>query len=172
MNADFLVIGGGIIGLNIARELRRSFPDASVHLLEKEADCGLHASGRNSGVLHAGFYYSPDSLKAQFKVVKLANSTLSDGEIASQIIKTVNLFFDVTRWDFGETFYFTELSAFIHQQLANIVASVVVVPTNEGSNFGDGFEIRCRSDELFISTAQVSDVVLINSNTSSNLKIR
>jgi L-2-hydroxyglutarate oxidase LhgO len=66
MNADFLVIGGGIIGLNVARELRRSFPDASVHLLEKEADCGLHASGRNSGVLHAGFYYSPDSLKAQF----------------------------------------------------------------------------------------------------------
>jgi (S)-2-hydroxyglutarate dehydrogenase len=65
MNADFLVIGGGVIGLSIARELRRRFSDASVHLLEKEADCGLHASGRNSGVLHAGFYYSPDSLKAK-----------------------------------------------------------------------------------------------------------
>ena len=65
MNSDFLVIGGGIIGLNIARVLRKSFPDASVHLLEKEVDCGLHASGRNSGVLHAGFYYSPDSLKAK-----------------------------------------------------------------------------------------------------------
>ena len=63
---DFLVIGGGVIGLNIARGLRRTFPDASVHLIEKEADCGLHASGRNSGVLHAGFYYSPDSLKAKF----------------------------------------------------------------------------------------------------------
>lgn len=37
-----------------------------MHLLEKDADCGLHASGRNSGVLHAGFYYSPDSLKAHF----------------------------------------------------------------------------------------------------------
>ena len=66
MRSDFLVIGGGVIGLNIARKLRRTFPDASVHLLEKEADCGLHASGRNSGVLHAGFYYSPDSLKAKF----------------------------------------------------------------------------------------------------------
>ncbi len=42
------------------------FSDAEVHLIEKEADCGLHASGRNSGVLHAGFYYSPDSLKAKF----------------------------------------------------------------------------------------------------------
>ncbi len=42
------------------------FSGASVHVLEKEVDCGLHASGRNSGVLHAGFYYSPDSLKAKF----------------------------------------------------------------------------------------------------------
>ena len=66
MHSDFLIIGGGVIGLNIARGLRRTFPGASVHLLEKEADCGLHASGRNSGVLHAGFYYSPDSLKAKF----------------------------------------------------------------------------------------------------------
>ena len=66
MRSDFLVIGGGVIGLNIARGLRRTFPGASVHLIEKESDCGLHASGRNSGVLHAGFYYAPDSLKAKF----------------------------------------------------------------------------------------------------------
>lgn len=66
MRSDFLIIGGGVIGLNIARGLRRTFPGSSVHLLEKEAECGLHASGRNSGVLHAGFYYSPDSLKAKF----------------------------------------------------------------------------------------------------------
>ena len=65
MQSDFLVIGGGVIGLNIARRLRKVFPGASVRLIEKEADCGLHASGRNSGVLHAGFYYSPDSLKAK-----------------------------------------------------------------------------------------------------------
>lgn len=66
MLADYLIIGGGVIGLNIARRLRRMYPGSSVHLLEKETDCGLHASGRNSGVLHAGFYYSPDSLKAKF----------------------------------------------------------------------------------------------------------
>ncbi|HMD81776.1 MAG TPA: L-2-hydroxyglutarate oxidase [Anaerolineales bacterium] len=65
MTSDFLVIGGGVIGLNIARRLRRAFSGASVRLIEKEVDCGLHASGRNSGVLHAGFYYSPDSLKAK-----------------------------------------------------------------------------------------------------------
>jgi len=66
MRPDFLVIGGGVIGLNIARGLCQVFPGASIHVIEKESDCGLHASGRNSGVLHAGFYYSPDSLKAKF----------------------------------------------------------------------------------------------------------
>jgi L-2-hydroxyglutarate oxidase LhgO len=64
--ADFLVVGGGIVGLSIARELKGRFPDTRVVLLEKEPDCGLHASGRNSGVLHAGFYYTADSLKARF----------------------------------------------------------------------------------------------------------
>jgi (S)-2-hydroxyglutarate dehydrogenase len=64
--SDFLVVGGGVIGLNIARDLRRRYGDSSVTLIEKESDCGLHASGRNSGVLHAGFYYAPGSLKAAF----------------------------------------------------------------------------------------------------------
>lgn len=66
INCDFLVIGGGVIGVNVARKLRRRYPDAKIILIEKEADCGLHASGRNSGVLHAGFYYTPDSLKARY----------------------------------------------------------------------------------------------------------
>jgi len=65
-SADFVIIGGGIIGISIARELKRRHSGASVCLLEKEPACGLHASGRNSGVIHAGFYYSADSLKAKF----------------------------------------------------------------------------------------------------------
>jgi L-2-hydroxyglutarate oxidase LhgO len=63
---DFLVVGGGIVGISIARELRSRHPDLSVTVLEKEPACGRHASGRNSGVLHAGFYYTADSLKARF----------------------------------------------------------------------------------------------------------
>lgn len=73
---DFLIIGGGIIGLSIARELKKRRPDASCAVLEKEADCGLHASGRNSGVLHAGFYYTADSLKARFS--KVGNQLLKE----------------------------------------------------------------------------------------------
>lgn len=63
---DFLVIGAGIIGLSVALELRKSFPASSVLVVEKEKAVAEHASGRNSGVLHAGFYYSSDSLKAKF----------------------------------------------------------------------------------------------------------
>lgn len=64
-HADVVVIGGGVVGLAIAREIRRRDPTARVVVFDKEEQWGAHASGRNSGVLHAGFYYSPDSLKAR-----------------------------------------------------------------------------------------------------------
>lgn len=64
--SDYLIIGAGIIGLSIARELRSRYPNATITLIEKEPDVAYHSSGRNSGVLHAGFYYSADSLKAKF----------------------------------------------------------------------------------------------------------
>ena len=62
--ADVLVVGGGIIGLTIARELiQKGYKN--IVIIDKEKDLGKHASGRNSGVLHAGIYYPPDSLKAR-----------------------------------------------------------------------------------------------------------
>lgn len=63
---DYLIIGGGIIGLNLALVAKTRNPGSTVVLIEKEPSCGFHASGRNSGVLHAGFYYTSDSLKARF----------------------------------------------------------------------------------------------------------
>ncbi|MEX2610244.1 MAG: L-2-hydroxyglutarate oxidase [Gemmatimonadota bacterium] len=63
--ADYLIVGGGIVGLALALEVRRRHPGATVTVLEKEEGWGAHASGRNSGVLHAGFYYAEDSLKAR-----------------------------------------------------------------------------------------------------------
>ncbi|MCK9208683.1 MAG: L-2-hydroxyglutarate oxidase [Salinivirgaceae bacterium] len=65
-NYDYLIIGGGIIGLSIARDLIDRYPVANIVVLEKEQDVAYHSSGRNSGVLHAGFYYTADSLKAKF----------------------------------------------------------------------------------------------------------
>ena len=75
LTCDFLVIGGGVIGLSIARELKARHKHTRIILIEKESSCGAHASGRNSGVLHAGFYYSPDSLKAKF--TRLGNEQLT-----------------------------------------------------------------------------------------------
>jgi L-2-hydroxyglutarate oxidase LhgO len=73
---DFIIVGAGIIGLSITRELVRRFPGARILVLEKEAEVAFHASGRNSGVLHAGFYYSADSLKARFTLT--GNQLLTD----------------------------------------------------------------------------------------------
>ena len=64
-NADLVVIGGGIVGLAVADAWLLRNPRSSVIVLEKEPILAAHASGRNSGVLHAGFYYAPDSLKAR-----------------------------------------------------------------------------------------------------------
>ena len=63
---DRLLIGGGVIDLRIARELHRRRLNARIILIETESSCGAHASGRDSGVFRAGFYHSPDSLKAKF----------------------------------------------------------------------------------------------------------
>jgi L-2-hydroxyglutarate oxidase LhgO len=63
---EYVIIGGGILGISLARELKRREPQAKIALIDKEACFGFHASGRNSGILHAGFYYSKNSLKAKF----------------------------------------------------------------------------------------------------------
>ena len=63
---DFLVIGAGIVGMSTARQLQQTFPGKSVLVLEKESGPACHQTGRNSGVIHAGVYYTPGSLKARF----------------------------------------------------------------------------------------------------------
>lgn len=75
-SAEVLIIGGGIIGITLALELKRRHSDARIVLLEKEQALGEHASGRNSGVLHAGFYYAADSLKA--RLCRDGNRALSE----------------------------------------------------------------------------------------------
>lgn len=62
---DYLIVGAGIVGLTVAHELKTRFPAARIGILDKEANAGVHASGRNSGVLHCGIYYGSDTLKAK-----------------------------------------------------------------------------------------------------------
>jgi len=62
---EYVIVGAGIVGLTVANELRRRHPHACIVVLDKEVMLGMHASGRNSGVLHSGIYYSSDTLKAR-----------------------------------------------------------------------------------------------------------
>jgi hypothetical protein len=110
-------------------------------------------------------------LQATFKVVKVANATLTDNEIKSKVIQAIDTYFSINNWDFGESFYYTELSAYIHQQLANTIASIVIVPQKAESVFGNLFQVKAESNELFLSTASVSDVVIVRNLTDTNLRI-
>ncbi|MBN2275881.1 MAG: L-2-hydroxyglutarate oxidase [Bacteroidales bacterium] len=74
--SDFLIFGAGIIGLSIAREIKNKYPKSSITVIEKEPEIAMHSTGRNSGVLHAGFYYSADSLKA--KLCRDGNKALKE----------------------------------------------------------------------------------------------
>lgn len=64
--SDFLIVGSGIVGMTTAKKLLDRSPGAKITVIDKEPGPALHTSGRNSGVLHAGFYYAADSLKAKF----------------------------------------------------------------------------------------------------------
>lgn len=76
LTSDFLIVGGGIVGISVARQIKKNYPNSKVILIEKEDECAAHASGRNSGVLHAGFYYTADSLKAKF--TRLGNRAMTE----------------------------------------------------------------------------------------------
>jgi hypothetical protein len=94
--------------------------------------------------------------QAVFKVVKTQGVMITDSEIRSRVIQAIDAYFSVINWDFGQSFYFTELAAFIHQQMPTVLNSVVIVPVNTNSQFGSLFEIQAEPDEMFISAARVS----------------
>lgn len=63
-SSEILIVGGGIVGLATARAISQRYPDKHIILLEKESTLAYHQTGRNSGVMHSGIYYKPNSLKA------------------------------------------------------------------------------------------------------------
>jgi hypothetical protein len=110
------------------------------------------------------------SLRATIKVVKNKNSTASDSEIKTQVIQSMNNFFTIDKWDFGETFFFSELSAYLHDQLGDLISSVVLVPADTSKSFGNLYEIRSTPEEIFVNAATVNDVQVIAALTSGQLQ--
>jgi hypothetical protein len=109
--------------------------------------------------------------QVRFKVVKVPGASVSDTEIKSRVVIIINQYFALSNWDFGSSFFFTELAAYIHSQLATIVGSVVIVPLTGGSKFGDLFEISADPDEIFISCARVSDIDIVQALSDTSLGI-
>ena len=111
------------------------------------------------------------ALRATFKVIKNPSINVSDNEVKSQVIAAINTYFDINNWDFGETFYFSELSAYLHTALVPNVSSIVIVPSNAGSQFGTLYQIDADPDEILVSAATVDNVQIISAITAAQLNI-
>ena len=114
---------------------------------------------------------SSDSLRAKFRVIKLPGSSVTNNDIQTKCVKAINEYFSVNNWDFGETFYFTELAAHVHKSLSGLISSFVIVPQGTGSVFGDLFQITPASDEMFIPDVSLTDIEIIENITDENLRV-
>jgi hypothetical protein len=107
------------------------------------------------------------NLRATFKAVQSPSSTISSNDIRSRILTAINNFFALENWDFGQSFHFSELTTYVMNQLTPDITNFVIVPT--ANNFGSLYEVACQSNEIFISGAQASDIVVIDAITASQL---
>ena len=110
-----------------------------------------------------------EELQATFKVVKNPKVKTTDAIIKTRVIQAINEFFALDNWDFGDSFYFTELAAYVHNQLAPDLLTVVIVPNQSGQSFGSLFQINSAADEIFISGATVNDVSIITALGANQL---
>jgi hypothetical protein len=109
-------------------------------------------------------------LRATIKVIKSSGTTASDSEIRSAVLSEMNTYFSIDNWNFGDTFYFTELSAYLHSKIGDLVNSVVLVPNDPSMKFGDLYEIRSAPYEIFVNAAQATDIMVISALTPAELQ--
>ena len=110
-----------------------------------------------------------EELQATFKVVKNTKTNVTDAVVKTRVIAAINEFFALDNWDFGDSFYYTELAAYIHNQLAPDLLTAVIVPNQSGQTFGSLFQINSAADEIFISGATVDDVSIITALGANQL---
>ena len=112
------------------------------------------------------------ALRATIKVVKVSNVNASDSEIRSAVLAAMNNYFNINNWNFGDTFYFSELSAFLHAECGDLISSAVLVPNDPTMSFGDLYEIKCRPYEIFANAATSNDVLVVPALTPAELQMR
>ena len=111
------------------------------------------------------------ALRGTIKVIKNSNTNASDSEIRSAVLASMDNYFNINNWNFGDTFYFSELSAYIHNQIGEYVSSCVLVPNDPNLAFGDLYEIKCLPYEIFVNAATANDVIVIAALTPAELQI-
>jgi len=113
------------------------------------------------------------SVQARFQVIKNPAAGITDNEVKTQVISAINAYFDVNNWDFGDTFYFSELAAYLHTTLAPNISSVLIIPAGTGGDnfFGKYFQINAEPWEIITSAATVNDVDIVSAATAAQLKI-
>jgi len=109
-------------------------------------------------------------VQASFKVVKNPEIVISDNDIKSKIISAINEFFNIDNWEFGDNFYFTELSTYVMNRLAPNIVNFIVVPKKADLYFGSLFEIRAEKDQIFINGATIDDIEIISALTATKIK--
>jgi len=113
---------------------------------------------------------SETSLQAVFKIVKNTERVVNDNDLKSRVITAINQFFNLDNWEFGETFYWSEMSAYIMKELSPDLSSIIIVPRASTSAFGSLYEVKSEADEIFISSATVDDVEVISAITADRIR--
>jgi len=109
-------------------------------------------------------------LQATFKVIRPEISNLTDNEVKVKIVDVIRNYFDIDDWDFGSTFFFTELSASIHAALGPEIKSVVLVPSFSTNQFGDLFQVQSRENEIFVPDISTQNIEIVQSFTPENIR--
>ena len=111
-----------------------------------------------------------EDLQVTFKIVKNPDLVTNNNELKADIISAIDRFFALENWDFGETFYFQELSTYVLSQLSPKLVSFLMVPKQETQAFGSLFQIKSEQDEILISGATVDDIEIIDEITAASLQ--
>ena len=113
---------------------------------------------------------SATALQGTIKVIKNPTTVVSDSQIRSSVLAALNSYFTINNWDFGDTFYFSELTAYLHIQLGSLISSVVLVSANPNQSFGDLYEILSSPSEIFCNGATANDIIVISALTPAALQ--
>ena len=99
-----------------------------------------------------------------------SNSVVSDSDVKARILTAINSFFALENWNFGDTFYFSELATYVINELTPDITGFVIVPVQPDKYFGSLFQIECPSNKIFISCATTDNIKIVSGYTSDNLK--